>query len=444
MRVAVFQNSLALGGTEKAAAQWAQLLSKRPGIASVRVVALSDGARREDLERAGIPVRIVNVRDDAGTLLNALGDCDVVHAHAPGFAHQGDVLGMALKKAGRKIAVVQTNIFGKLDNPAEDEWTDFRCFISWTSCVQAARRSGRRLDQQFFRRRSVAVYPVADPTQHIHFERVKEGAADLRRSLGIGENEVLFGRFSRPEPNKWTPLVLEAFLSAFSVNPGIRLLLREPPPGVATYLASRGLAAWADKSSARIPNPIVLFRATGDAHDLACSQLACDVILHTSSIGESFGYGIAEPMALGRPVITHSVPWHDQAQLELVQHGKSGLVANCHRAMKGAILALAGDKEARMNCGEQARKRILQLADPSVSVSKLENAMRCAVEGRDNPNTLEDLRSAEEAASNLDRHQWGHSLDEFCCLRSRSAKIGFLRWQRSLRNRLVKRQPVST
>jgi len=51
-------------------------------------------------------------------------------------------LGQALKLLPKRIPVVQTNVFGRLNNPAEDAWTDFRLFISWMSCVQAARRPG--------------------------------------------------------------------------------------------------------------------------------------------------------------------------------------------------------------------------------------------------------------------------------------------------------------
>ena len=444
MRVAIFQNSLGLGGTEKAAAEWAQLLSKRPGITEIRVVALSDGPRRSDLQRAGIQVQVVKCGDNSGVLLKALGNCDVVHAHVPGFPHPGDALGAALRSTARKIPVVQTNIFGKLENSLENEWTDFRLFISWTSCVQAARRSGRKLDREFFRKQSVAVYPVANPALHLDLDRARNTAVGLRRSLGISEDHILFGRFSRPEPNKWAPLALDAFLSAYKRNPRIRLLLREPPANVASDLRGRGLAAWGDESAAIVSHPIIFLRGTSDAHELAASQLACDAILHTSKIGESFGYGIAEPMALGRPIITHSVPWHDQAQLELVHHGECGLTASSHRTMTDAILRLAADKGMRISYGDQARERILQLADSTDSAAKLETALRCAVEGRDNPDTEEDLLASTKAASDLDRHQWGHSLDEFCCLRSRSAKIGFLRWQRLFRNRFVKRQSVTT
>lgn len=442
MRVAIFQNSLGLGGTEKAAAEWAKLLSKRPDITEIRVVALSDGPRKLDLQGAGIQVQVVKCGDNSGVLLKALGNCDVVHAHVPGFPHPGDALGAALRSSARKIPVVQTNIFGKLENSVENEWTDFRLFISWTSCVQAARRSGRKLDREFFRKQSVAVYPVANPALHLDLDRARNTAVELRRSLGISEDHILFGRFSRPEPNKWTPLAVDAFLSAYRINPRIRLILREPPANVASALCSRGLATWGDASPAAVSQPIVFLRSTSNAQELAASQLACDAVLHTSSIGESFGYGIAEPMALGRPVVTHSVPWHDQAQLELVQHGDCGLVANCLRTMTGAILKLAADRQARILFGEKGRERILRLADPATSVAKLEVAMHCAVEGRDNPNVEEDLLASRQAASNLDQHQWGHTLDEYCYLRGRNTKISFLRWQKKLRDRLKGYQPA--
>lgn len=434
MRVAVFVNSLSCGGTEKAACYWAGALSRFGH--EVFAVSLADGPRRADLARSHIPLRIPQRSVSLGDLASCIEDADVIHAHAPGFAHEGDVLGSALRFLGRSIPVVQTNVFGQLRNSADEHWVNYRLFVSWTSCVQAARRSGKRLDRDFFRRQSVAVYPVADPTRYTNFDLARESAVELRKSLGISEDKILFGRFSRPEPNKWTPLALDAFLSAYITNSNIRLLLREPPADVVSALCSRGLAAWGEKATANVSYPVLCLRSTSDAEELAGSQLACDAILHTSSIGESFGYAIAEPMALGRPVITHSVPWHDQAQLELVQHGECGLVANNVRAMTDGILQLAADKHKRVRYGERSRERILRLADPAGSAAKLESAMRCAVEGRDNPNIEEDLIASRQAASNLDHHQWGHTLDEYCYLRGTSAKISFLRWQRRLRDRL--------
>jgi hypothetical protein len=75
-------------------------------------------------------------------------------------------------------------------------------------------------------------------------------------------------------------------------------------------------------------------------------------------------------MALGRPVITHSVPWHDQAQLELVQHGECGIVANSVRTMKNAILQLAADKEAETKAVFDAIRLITQLRDENERLRK--------------------------------------------------------------------------
>lgn len=442
MKVAVFLNGLGLGGTEKAACLWAVAL-KRSG-KNIRVIAIEDGARRKSLEEAGIPVAIVpeDSQNWAKLVANELREATVIHAHAPGFPQKGDILGEALRRLNRKIPVVQTNIFGQLRNPAEDTWTDFRLFISWTSCVQASQRSKRQLDAAFFRRQSVAVYPVDDPFESIRKELLQNEAANLREKLGLTHTNVLFGRFSRPEPNKWMPIVLRAFFSAQQQNPQIRLLLREPPPMIADELLASRKGVWSEEGMPSAATPIILMRTTADQGSLNIAQMACDAILHTSSIGESFGYGIAEPMALGRPVITHSVPWHDQAQLELVEHGECGLVANCLRTMVGAILQLAGDREMRVRYGERGREQILRLADPAASVAKLEVAMRCAVDRRDNPNASEDLLASRKAASDLELHQWGSAWDEYVHLRSNDMKIRFLRWQRALRNRLVKRQSV--
>src|SRR4029079_14956157 len=111
---------------------------------------------------------------------------DVIHAHTPGYPQKGDVLGHSLSVLP-KIPVVETNVFGRLENP-DDVWTYFRLFISWTSCVQAARRSRTTLDRNFFRRKSVASYPL-DPDDGPSPEEVER----YRSSLNIRPNEIVFG-----------------------------------------------------------------------------------------------------------------------------------------------------------------------------------------------------------------------------------------------------------
>ena len=428
MRIAVFINQLGIGGTEKAACEWARQLSLFPEYKVISVISMNDGPRKMDLEKAGIPVQI---HSNPAEIAEVLGGIDVIHAHAPGFPHAGDVLGEALKLVKKKIPVVQTNIFGKLENPRENAWTDFRLFISWTSCVQAARRSGRKLDLDFFRHQSVASYPVS-PLSETEEPQLEKQALAFRKSIGLLPNHVLFGRFSRPEPNKWTPMILPAFLDAHLKNPNLRLLLREPPAQVASDLRSANLVAIDQASVGSCP--ILILPATPDAQELAVSQMACDVILHTSSIGESFGYGIADPMNLGKPVISNSVPWHDQAQIELVRHGECGHICSTGSSLNAAILRMADDRASRRAFGKFAKKHILFIADRKESTNRVIMAMRCAIENRGNPLAEQDLEKARETAEYLDRNQWGHTLQEKLWLESKAATTRFLRWQRQTRN----------
>jgi Glycosyltransferase len=411
MRIVIFLNNLGLGGTEKAACRWAWGLKERGH--EVVVLTLQDGPRRAELEQHTVPVRITDptVRAIADGLREVAPD--IIHAHAPGHPHEGDMLGGALALLPEKIPVVQTNIFGKFQNPREDAWTDFRLFISWTSCVQAARRVFRRLDEDFFRRNSVAVYPL-DALAPVS----KGEIAAFRQQHGVADDEILFGRLSRPEPNKWTNLALDAFQLAARQNPKIKLLFREPPPLVAEQLR-------ASPDACRF----IILPATADADELRRTMSALDVVLHTSSIGESFGYGIAEPMNLGKPVVTHSVPSTDQAQIELVRHDECGLVASTPATMADAILRLANDASLRERMGAAAQRHVRALADPETSIIRIEQVCRAVLEGRDNPFAAEDLLCAKETAAYLDAHQFGHTLGEQLALRPFYWRVRFHQWR---------------
>lgn len=419
MRIVVFLHGLGLGGTEKAACRWAAGLVSRGHY--VRVLSIHDGPRRDYLDRTGISSQVVGPWRD--TIVKALVDAapDVIHAHAPGLPFEGDVLGQALGRLP-KIPVVQTNIFGRLENPPENSWVDFRLFISWTSCVQAARRASMGLDCKFFRRASVAVYPL-DPDDGPSADEITH----FRSSIGLGERDLVFGRFSRPDPNKWTNLAIRSFRKARKRHPHLKLLLREPPSFVSNQLKNDS-----DQSA------FIMLSATSDLDELRRTMASCDVVLHTSIMGESFGYGIAEPMNFGKPVITHSVPWLDQAQLELVRHGECGFLASTSGTMASSILLLAKDAELRKRLGSRGKFHIRHIADPSRSLDRLEHALSCAVRSADSSMISEDITSAKVAAAYLDREQFGHSLGEQLSLRMSAMELQFRGWMSDLRKRLIR------
>jgi len=428
MKITVFLHRLGLGGTEKAAGIWAKHLLNFPGVEGIRVAAQEDGPRRQEFQDGGLDVCVTDKR----ALQEAIAWAEVVHSHFVGIPSSAAFLADAIGKSGRKIPVVETNVFGKFRLlPSENSGVAYRLFISGVSCVQAARRAGLPLNADFFCRQSVAVYPIERLSEN-ELKSVQRAAGAWRISMGLNPLHTLFGRFSRPEPNKWTPMVLHSFLRAYGKNRSIRLLLQEPPPDVAKELIRQNLAVG---FGAKDPQkPILLLPATADSRALAISQSACDVILHTSSIGESFGYGIAEPMALGKPVITHSVPWHDQAQLELVRAGETGLIASVISSLTRAILQLADDPALRASLGLAAQRHISELSDPKISVQKIMTALRCAAENHDNPDQAMDAEHILQTARYLDRAQWGSGLRERLYLAGKSAWMEGLRKQRKLRD----------
>jgi glycosyltransferase involved in cell wall biosynthesis len=417
VKILIFLNGLGLGGTEKAACRWARGLVARGHIVSA--IALADGSRRPEFESAGVSVRII--AGGATPLAAALSDLSpaVIHAHAPGSHHGGDVLGAALKLLPKKIPVVQSNVFGLLENPPEDVWTDLRIFVSWTGCVQAARRRFRPLDERFFRRNSVVVNPL-DPDDGPDAAAV----AEFRRVHGILSDEVVFGHLGRPDPIRWDRLPIEAFRQALGRCGRVKMLLREPPPEITATLR-------------RGPDPdrFLILPVTTDPRELRLTTAAMDVVLHYSKIGESFGYGVAEPMNLGKPAIVNSTPWRFQAQLELVRHGECGFVASTRSAMAAAIISLANDPSLREKMGRHARAHIRQLTDPETSLGRLEAILRAAIEGRDNPLAATDLVRARATANYMDEQQFGHSWREQLALRPFHYRVRFHEFREVLKSK---------
>ena len=94
MKVTVFLNNLALGGTPKAAFGWARGLKERGH--QVEVLTLKDGLWRVEFEKHGLRVRAVDCSAQAVVAALKENLPDIIHAHVPGIPHEGDVLGEAL------------------------------------------------------------------------------------------------------------------------------------------------------------------------------------------------------------------------------------------------------------------------------------------------------------------------------------------------------------
>ncbi|VVB63779.1 Glycosyl transferases group 1 [uncultured archaeon] len=107
-----------------------------------------------------------------------------------------------------------------------------------------------------------------------------------------------------------------------------------------------------------------------------------DVLAHSSKIGESFGYTIAEAMAAKKPVVVNSTPLEDNAQIELVDNFKTGLIANSSQPYARAIgyllnnklereeMGLAGYRKAKRNYDAPSTTRVLEKIYLELAIEK--------------------------------------------------------------------------
>ncbi|MCE0498813.1 MAG: glycosyltransferase family 4 protein [Methylacidiphilales bacterium] len=352
-----------IGGTEKAAVLFAVELARR----GHRPVYISPpGPRDAALTQGNVP-RITPL-GSASALAEFLNteQIQVIHQHVPGYFHPTPIYDALRLLGGQRPHLIETNIFGRFDDPKGDPWIDFRCFVSCSSAVQAFRRSRRSLTIGALAKSTVLYNPVA-PLDDATRQRLQRD--EIRRELGLQAHEIFILRFGRAGP-KWNRDEVRVFQQARRRNASLRILLMEPPEAI-----------WREVEAGRWGDGIILRRALSDFDRLAALYSAGDLMLHMSDWGESFGYTIAEAMQHSLPVITRSTPWCDNAQVELVEHGVTGYVCNSHAGAAEGLIRLAADSMLRLQFGAAAAKRIVPLSNLDHETDLLEEIIRHLVAG---------------------------------------------------------------
>src|ERR1700677_4685050 len=144
-----------IGGSEKAAVLFANELQDRGHTVSFLA---SPGPRESELEVPRIDPP--GTARELATLLQRE-RIQVLHQHVPGYPVASPVY-EALQLLGEKRPrLLETNVFGRLEDPAGEPWVDFRGFISRASAVQAFRRAGRMLKLDAIAKMTVIGYPLA-------------------------------------------------------------------------------------------------------------------------------------------------------------------------------------------------------------------------------------------------------------------------------------------
>lgn len=336
MRILTIVSDLGFGGTQRTAQNYA-LAFLRAGHESAVLAWREAGPRERTLRDAGVELFVA---DAAGQARDAAVDGalawapDVVHVHRPGGTDPptGAILRAARERLGARAVILETNIFARVDYSRDRRLIDVHCQLSrwclwkWTKWSRAVRP----------RPIGVVVPNMVVPDDFGPIAPAERAAFRARHA--IPADALVFTRVGSPLAGKWHPVVLDAFARFAAGEPRAWLVLVGCPPELRPRIAEMP----ADARRRVVDIPLLL----GDAALRECYG-SCDVFLHASAIGESFGLVLCEALLCGLPVITLSTPAKDNSQLEVVGHERGGLVVADGEAMVRAMCRLAADPALR-------------------------------------------------------------------------------------------------
>ena len=353
---------LGLGGTEKTACLLARALCRR-GRFEAALWSPQDGPRAAALREWGVPLLLGG---DAGTALRRF-EPHIAHLHRAGWPQpewMRDLrAGLRFLPDGTRLPrIVETNVFGRHDPSPGGKLIDCTLFVSHFCAQRFAAVENRTIAMP---RYGVLYNPV--DTDFLGARCL----APERRDYG----KPVLGRISRPDKGKWSRLALEMLPHLARLRPDFRFHVVGGIPEAEDFVREHGLEA-----QTRFLAPVESEEA------LAAFLDDLSVLAHGNDTGESFGLVIAEAMAAGLPVVTHPCAGlKDNAQLELVEHGVTGLVADNAEDYASAVAWLFAHPDEARRMGRAGRDKAARLYAEDVVAGALEAvyAEVLSGEGRD-------------------------------------------------------------
>ena len=349
IRVALVTPGLGLGGTEKGLVSLATRIDQ--GRFAPRVVCLGESGPREAALRAvGIPVAAN--RGEPEALVQELSDTDVVHVFRHGIAEP--LVPAAASAAGVRV-LIESNIFGARDRSPDEKAFACHLFISMMCLLRYRRQAG--LQNGFDERHRVLYLPV----EWQNLRHLAPSVSEARTRLGLDPERPVVGRLGRQADLKWRDLLIDMIPHLLEAVPDAQVLLVGTTPSKRARLERLGLL-----------DRVTLLDPVSDEQQLAAIYSACDVVVNASTIGESQGLAIAEAMSLGIPVVACSTPWVDNAQVEFIENGHTGWIANHPAEFAEAVSDLLRHAERREQFGARAQEAIERRLDPTMLTRQLE------------------------------------------------------------------------
>jgi glycosyltransferase involved in cell wall biosynthesis len=299
----------------------------------VSVVALSAGSTVRKLERAGVPVCVIDTADDDAAVsqlaayLIAVG-AEVVHNHMFRAEVVGTRAALTVAATGRARPLVISTVHSSRVRSSEDREL-LRALTPQMDRLIAVSSAivGKILGEQ---RAGAPVSLIRNGVDLVRYAH-QEPCCTLREEYGMAADAQIVGVVARLEPEKGHPTLLEAWPDVLKSVPSAWLLVIGE--------GSRREALEAQARQLDIHNRVVF---TGRRDDVPAVTAALDVAV-LPSYREALGLSILEAMALSRPVVASNVGGIP----EMIEDGVTGLLVPPHdaRALGAAIVRLLRDHQ---------------------------------------------------------------------------------------------------
>jgi glycosyltransferase involved in cell wall biosynthesis len=331
---------------------------QRAGYPSAILAYNGGGPRRAQLEEAGVTV-FEGGPDGAGTrsavAQAGAWDPDVLHLNRAGEA---DTDSAAVLRAliHPRLRVFETNVFAYADRSADRVMIDLHlhlsrwCLWKWTQSIAGLEPNSPGI---------VVPYSVDCGA----FNAMSPGErASIRGDFGIPQDAMVFGRVGQPLNEKWSPILIQAFEAVAGELPNAWMAVCGMPDKLRSMVS---------RLPAEARSRVVELPITNSDAELRRYYGLMDVFVHASEKGESFGLVLCEAMLAGLPVITLNTPFRDNSQVEVIRHGKVGIVVENLQQMIEAMLRCKRDQAQYESMKQAAPLRVWESFDIAVVSRRL-------------------------------------------------------------------------
>ncbi|MDD5382511.1 MAG: glycosyltransferase [Candidatus Margulisbacteria bacterium] len=351
IRVAQVVNQLSIGGTEKTIEVFANNLDK--DLFEVSIYALFSGGARYDRFKQNFKTYVLNGNFDAFVHHLKENHIDIMHIHRSGYEEPFAI--HAAREAGVPI-IVETKIFGAVDKSSSGRQIDASIFISKMCALRFMNQT--HLSTNDFFKKNIVIY---NPIEINKYQIPPAEVAAFKRSLGILPGEFVLGRVSRADPFKFGNVCLKMMPYLLTEVPNVKYIIVGCPPSKLEMI-----------KRLKLSNNVITLPEIDDERQLAVFYESLDLYAYAAYHGESFGITLAEAMAHRKPVIVNSTPAIDNAQVELVDHGETGFIANWPFNYAQAVASILKDKVLKKQLGEKGFQKADRLYNAKTVTRQLE------------------------------------------------------------------------